>query len=84
MFEALQERLSSFRYLEILPGDYDQAARFFNLCRSHGITGSHIDMLICALAYRNGVPIFTTDGDFPDYARHLPIHLHVPVAEAAN
>jgi predicted nucleic acid-binding protein len=84
MFEALQERFSSFRYLEILPGDYDQAARFFNLCRSHGITGSHIDMLICALAYRNGVPIFTTDGDFPDYARHLPIHLHVPVAEAAN
>ncbi len=28
MFEALQERLSTFRYLEVLPGDYDQAARF--------------------------------------------------------
>jgi predicted nucleic acid-binding protein len=84
MFETLQERLSSFRYLEILPGDYDQAARFFNLCRSHGITGSHVDMLLCALAHRNGVSIFSTDGDFPDYARHLPIHLHQPLAEAAN
>ena len=28
-FEALRGKLSSFRYLEVLPGDYDQATRFF-------------------------------------------------------
>jgi predicted nucleic acid-binding protein len=78
VFEALHEKLSSFRYLEILPSDYVQAARFFNLCRSHGVTGSHIDLLICATAYRYGVPIFTTDPDFPGYARHVPIRLHDP------
>jgi predicted nucleic acid-binding protein len=77
-FEALHEKLSFFRYLEILPGDYSQAARFFNLCRSHGVTGSHIDMLICATADRHNVPIFTTDPDFSGYARHLPIRLHDP------
>ncbi|HYX23489.1 MAG TPA: PIN domain-containing protein [Thermoanaerobaculia bacterium] len=78
VFEALHEKLFSFRYLENLPGDYVQAARFFNLCRSRGITGSHVDMLICALAYRYDMPIFTTDPDFPGYARHLPIRLHEP------
>jgi hypothetical protein len=77
-FEALHEKLSSFRYFESLPGDYVQAARFFNLCRSHGVVGSHIDMLICALAHRYGVPIFTTDPDFSGYAKHLPIRLYDP------
>lgn len=77
-FEALQERLSSFRYLEVLPGDYDQAALFFNLCRSRGIVGTHVDMLLCATAYRYGVPVFTTDQDFSHYARCLPIGLHRP------
>ena len=76
VFETLHEKLSSFPYLENLPGDYVQAARFFNLCRSHGIAGSHVDMLICALAYRYSMPIFTTDPDFPGYAKHLPITLH--------
>jgi len=78
VFETLREKLGSFRYLEILPGDYVEAARFFNLCRSHGVTGSHVDMLICATACRHGVPIFTTDPDFAGYAQHVPIRLHDP------
>jgi predicted nucleic acid-binding protein len=77
-FEALHEKLSSFRYLETLPDDFVQAARFFNLCRSHGIAASHIDMLICAVAHRYSVPVFTTDPDFSGYAEHLPIRLHEP------
>lgn len=75
-FSALQARLSEFRSLEVLPGDYDQAARFFNVCRSRGITGTPIDMLICAVAFRYNASIFTTDPDFPQYARHVPIRLH--------
>lgn len=79
VFEALREKLSSFRYAETLPGDHIQAARFFNLCRSRGVVGSHVDMLICAIAHRYDVPIFTTDPDFFGYARQLPIQLHQPV-----
>jgi len=78
VFEALHEKLSSFRYLETLPSDFVQAARFFNLCQSRGIASSHIDMLICAMAHRYGVPIFTTDPDFSGYAKHLSIRLHEP------
>lgn len=77
-FEALRERLSAFRYLEVSPQDYDQAARFFNQCRSRGVAGTHVDMLLCATAHRHGVPLFTTDGDFLHYARCLPIALHTP------
>jgi len=78
VFEALREKLLAFHYLENLPGDHVQAARFFNLCRSRGVVGSHVDMLICALAHRYGLPIFTTDPDFLGYAKHLPIGLHEP------
>jgi hypothetical protein len=78
VFETLREKLSSFRYLEVLPGDYVQAARFFNLCRARGVIGSHVDMLICAIAHRYGVPIFTTDPDFSGYGEHVAIRLYDP------
>lgn len=78
VFEALLEKLSSFPCFGIRPGDHVQAARFFSVCRSHGIAGSHVDMLICAAAHRYDVPVFTTDPDFSGYARHLPIRLLVP------
>jgi len=78
VFMALQELLADFRSLEVQPGDFDQAARFFNLCRTGGVVGTPIDMLICATAFRYDLPIFTTDPDFSYYARHLPIRLHLP------
>lgn len=77
VFTSLQARLSAFHSLEVLPRDYDQAARFFNACRSRGIAGTPIDMLICAMAFRHEIPIFTTDPDFPLYARHVPVRLHL-------
>lgn len=76
VFQAIRRRISDFRYLRIADGDYDQAALFFNICRRRGITGSAIDMLICAVASRHEAPIFTMDPDFPRYARHLPIRIH--------
>ena len=77
-FIAIQESLGDFRYLDIFPSDYDLAARFFNVCRAHGITGTAVDLLICAVAHRFDVPIFTTDVDFQHYAPHVQIRLHEP------
>ena len=77
-FQALQELLSSFRYVEILAADYDRAAEFYNRCRARGISGGHIDMLIAAVAHRSHVPVFSTDPDFGRYAVELPIRLHTP------
>jgi hypothetical protein len=33
------------------------------------------NMMVCAAATEHGCPVFTTDPDFPRYARHLPISL---------
>ncbi len=77
-FVALQQRLSAFPQPEILPADYVQAAAFFNICRSRGIAATSVDLLVCAVAERLNIPIFTTDADFTRYAKVLPIRLHKP------
>ena len=77
-FAVVRHRLSAFAYLPVLPQDYDQAAAFFNACRAKGVTGTPIDLLICAVADRRKVAIFTADTDFELYAKHLPIRLHKP------
>ncbi|MFL6194346.1 MAG: PIN domain-containing protein [Thermoanaerobaculia bacterium] len=77
-FESLRDHLSAFPDLELSTIDHVRAAEFFNICRRHGVQGSNTDFLICAAAERHGLPIFTTDGDFEDFALHLPIEIHPP------
>jgi len=76
VFERLVARLDAFEDTVIAPEDYITAAEFYNTCRQHGIQGSHIDFLICAVAAGNGLAIFTTDKDFTRYAAHVPIQLY--------
>jgi predicted nucleic acid-binding protein len=75
-FELLRDTLRAFPDLLISTSDYEQAAAFFNLCRSRGIQGTHIDFLICAVASRRAMSIFTTDKDFSAFAPILRIRLH--------
>lgn len=75
-FELLREKLRSFPDIELLADDFEEAAQFFNKCRSHGIQGSNTDFLICAVAARRGMQIFTSDEDFVRFAKHLPIELY--------
>ena len=74
-FEQLKEKLSFFENEAIVDEDYVTAAEFNNLCRKRGIQGSHIDFLICAVAYRLEAVIYTKDKDFEHYAKHLPVNL---------
>ena len=46
VFENLKSKLQSFDDLPITTEDYETAADFFNICRSKGVQGSHIDFLI--------------------------------------
>ena len=75
-FERLRDHLSAFPDLEITRDDYEEAAAFFNRCRAKGIHASNTDFLICAVAVRNKISIFTSDGDFARFAKLLPIVLH--------
>jgi len=75
-FRKLQKHLESFPDLPALTEDYVTAARYFNRCRPKGIQGSNTDFLICAMANRNKLSIFTTDKDFELLSKHLQIILH--------
>ena len=75
-FARLETHLAAFPDVMLLTEDYATAAKFFNLCRSKGIQGSNTDFLICAVAVRCDLAIFTTDRDFQHFAKCLPIVLH--------
>jgi predicted nucleic acid-binding protein len=77
-FNNLKRHLAGFPDLPILDEDHVTAAKYFNLCRSQGIQGSNTDFLICAVAVRNELPIFTIDQDFESFAERIPILLHKP------
>ena len=77
-FNDLNKYLSYFPDIEIITKDYEQAAIFFNTCRSKGIQGSNTDFLICSVADNNDLEIFTSDKDFQNYQKFLPIKLYSP------
>ena len=75
-FKELKDKLDAFPNLEIIDNDYVTAAEFSNECRKKGIQGGHIDFLICAVAHRNRIPIFTCDNDFNHYSKIIKIKLY--------
>ncbi len=75
-FERLSKMLSAFSDLPLDTDLFVEAARFNNLCRAKGVQGSGTDFLICAVAVKYGLDIYTTDRDFQRYATHLPISIH--------
>jgi predicted nucleic acid-binding protein len=75
-FEELRKALGAFRDEPVDTADHEAAAKASNDCRAKGIAVSVVDMLICAVARRRGMAIFTTDRDFENYARALTLKLH--------
>lgn len=75
-FQSLREHLSTFPDLLIKTIDYEGAAEFSNLLRGKGIQGSAVDFLICAVAHRYSLLIYTLDDDFKHFSKHLPIKLY--------
>jgi len=75
-FERLEKHLAAFPDIALTTDDYITAAKFSNVCRSKGIQGSSTDFLICAVAVRRQLAIYTTDKDFPLFAKYLPLVLH--------
>ena len=77
-FRKLRDTLRAFPDLELEAADFEGAAELYNKCRSKGIQGSNTDFLMCAVAVRRNVAIFTTDGDFSEFKRVAPLTLHAP------
>ncbi len=76
VYDKLKKKLRAFEDLLIQTEDYEKASENFNICRKHGIQGSHIDFLICAVSQNNKLSIFTTDKDFENYKKYININLY--------
>lgn len=74
-FNKLKEILSPFEDIPLKTEHFVKAAAFSNLCRTKGIHGATTDFLICAVARLENLVIFTTDNDFENYKKYLPIKL---------
>src|SRR5215831_8868130 len=77
-FEKLREHLRSFPDEVIDTSDYEEAARAGNRCRTKGVAVSIVDILLCAVAIKRQWAIFTTDPDFSNYAKVLPLRTYTP------
>ena len=60
--EKLRRMLGAFSDEPTPTGDYEEAARLFNIRRSHGVECGRVDMLLCAVVARKHWSILTTDG----------------------
>jgi len=75
-FVELRDKLSYFPNEPTIDSDYEVAAEYSNLCRKNGIQGSHADFLICAVASRLKMMIYTNDKDFHHYSKHLSLEIY--------
>lgn len=80
-FLRLRKHLRAFDDITLDHEDYEEAAACSNRCRAAGIQGSSIDFLICAVALRRRLPVFTRDRDFENYSTVVPLTLHHVRAE---
>jgi predicted nucleic acid-binding protein len=77
-YEKLRIHLRAFPDEMTDTSDHEAAAKEGNRCRAKGIAVSIVDMLLCAVAMRRKWALFTTDPDFFNYAKVLPLPLHLP------
>jgi predicted nucleic acid-binding protein len=73
----LRRLLARASVIDLMSGDYDDAAVAYRTCRRRGETvGKLIDCLIGAVAIRADVPLLqVADSDFDVLARHTSLQL---------
>lgn len=72
----LRRLLARASVIDVVPGDYEDAAALYRTCRRRGETVRKlIDCLIGAIAVRVQVPVLQADSDFEVLARHTSLQL---------
>jgi predicted nucleic acid-binding protein len=72
----LRRLLARASVIDLVPGDYEDAAAVYRTCRRRGETVRKlIDCLIGAIAIRAEVPVLQADSDFDVLARHTSLQL---------
>jgi predicted nucleic acid-binding protein len=75
-YKKLRNKLRAFPNKQVIDIDYESAAEYSNICRRKGVQGSHTDFLICAVATRLKLDIYTSDQHFSRYYKYLPLSLY--------
>jgi len=83
-YEKLRVALRAFPDEPIATSGYEAAAGASNACRARGIAAFLVDFLIRQVALSRGWNIFTTDRDFKNYLKALPLKLHSPRRPSAK
>jgi hypothetical protein len=78
LFDLIWGDMSSFYEEPLTLVDFRRGAEIANGLRSRGLTAHLVDSLICAVAMDREFSIFTTDEDFRQYSKHIPIKFHLP------
>jgi len=60
-FEKIRDALAAFPDERLISGDFEEAARLSNLCRSRGVASGGVDILLCAVSQRRNWIILTSD-----------------------
>lgn len=72
----LRRLLARASVVDLMSGDYDDAAAAYRTCRRRGETiRKLIDCLIGAVAIRADLPVLQADSDFDVLARHTSLQL---------
>ncbi|MGB7169013.1 MAG: PIN domain-containing protein [Acidobacteriaceae bacterium] len=61
LFLKIRRLLAPFPDEDVIPADYVEAARLYNLCLDGGVQCGSIDMLIAAVAERKNFTVLTYD-----------------------
>jgi predicted nucleic acid-binding protein len=75
-YEKLRLRLRAFPDEAVDTADYEEAAKAGNRCRTKGVGVQVVDILLCSLAITHQWAIFTTDPDFTNSGKVLPVRFH--------
>ena len=77
-YEILKSKLRAFPDEVIDTFHYEYAAELTNACLAHGIHPGSIDILICSVAKRNKLIIYSRDNDFLQYTKVIGLNLYKP------
>jgi len=72
---TIRDDLGVLEYVGPMRTDYEDAAALSNTCRRHGVQLASVDALIAQLAIAHELTLLTTDRDFANAARHIPLRV---------
>lgn len=75
-FLNVQAHLRAFADISLTLHHFELAAELANQCLSKGVSGSHTDFIICAVAKTEKLVIYTADQDFARYSKIVGLSLY--------